>query len=364
MINARLITLAREAAGLTQAALAHAAGVSQAHLSKIEHGLEEPNNHLLSVLAEQCDVPVEFFSQPDQPIGEGLVDLFHRKRATLPAKPLKRAHAKVNVARLEVLRLLRTVELTEVSPFPLFAIDEFDPPEDIAQKVRAMWRVPPGPLPDLIALIEATGTPVLKMSFDHEKLSAITLPGESGRYVIGLNGRLPASHQRFTLAHELGHLVMHQHAVDEDIERQADAFASALLMPAADIRPQLRGVRFRDLGRLKHVWRVSLAALIRRARELGEITDRQYRTFNMQLNQLPGGRRNEPGEFEPEYPRLILSLMEHYQRSLGYTPEEVARLIVAREPVMRERYFGEPKRILRPVGRLAAELHSFPVPRG
>lgn len=364
MINPRMITLGREAAGLTQAALAHAVGVSQAHLSKVEHGLEEPTNDLLIDLAEQCDVPMEFFSQPEQPVGEGLVDLFHRKRATLPAKPLRRAHAVVNMVRLEVMRLLRNVEMTDVAPFPVFPADEFSSAQEITEKVRALWRIPRGPLPDLVGLVEATGTPVLKIPLDHEKLSAITLPMDHGRYIIVLNDRLSPSHQRFSLAHELAHLAMHQRSAHESIENEADEFASELLMPTEEIRPLLKGIKFRDFGNLKHSWRVSIAALIRKAHDLGEITDRQYRTFNMQLNQLPGGRKHEPGEFEPEHPKLIASLIEHYRTALRYKPAEVAQLIVATEPAMRERYLGEARRVLRPVGRLAAEkLHSFPVSR-
>jgi Zn-dependent peptidase ImmA (M78 family)/DNA-binding XRE family transcriptional regulator len=360
--NHRMIALAREAAGMTQAALAHAVGVSQALLSKYESGLEQPSEATLAAVAKECDVPIEFFYQPDMPVGEGLVDLFHRKRATLPAKPLKRAFANVNVARLEILRLLRNVELTDVAPFPEYPPSEYGSPEDIALRVRQLWRVPPGPLPDLTALIEATGTPVLKMGFGHEKLFAISVPGPPGRYLIVLNDRLPPSNQRMTLAHEIGHLVMHQHATGrEDIEDEAFLFASTLLMPASDIRSHLRNVRFRDLGGLKPIWRVSLAALIRRAHDLGEITPRQYRTFNMQLNKLPGGRKHEPGEFDAEEPRLIRSVVTHHLEDLGYSQAEIARLLVATEESMRERYLGEPRRTLRPVGREG--VISFPVPK-
>lgn len=340
-----MITLAREAAGLTQAALANSIGVSQAHLSKIEHGLDEPTDELLARLSKECEVPLAFFEQPEVPVGEGLLDLFHKKRATLPAKPLKRAHASANVARLEVIRLFRDVELTDVEPFPIYPIDEYGDPGEIAGRVRATWRAPAGPLPDLVGLIEATGTPVVAMDLGHEKLSAISMPGPGNRFFVVINDRLPASHQRFALAHELGHLVMHSGAVaPAEAEEVAQRFASCLLMPEADILPQLRNLRFKDVGPLKPVWRVSLAALIRRAKDLGTITDRQYRTYNMQLNKLPGGRKREPGEFEPEQPRLVRSVLNHYTQVLGLTEKVAAQIAVVEELVMRERYFGEPRR--------------------
>jgi Zn-dependent peptidase ImmA (M78 family) len=142
------------------------------------------------------------------------------------------------------------------------------------------------------------------------------------------------------------------------MERDADAFAAALLMPADDIRPELRGVRFRDLGALKPRWRVSLAALIRQAHRLGVISDRQYRTFNIQLNGLPGGRKHEPGEFDPEQPRLIRHVLEHYQHEIGYSDDEILDAMVVTPERFSEFYLGAPKRRLRAVN---SQAQTYPV---
>lgn len=358
--NPRMITLAREAEGLTQSSLAHTVGISQALLSKIEHGLEEPKDAVVDGIARTCRVPRNFLSQTDEILGESLVDFYHRKRLTLPAKPLKQAHAIVNVVRLETLRLLRNLELTGVTPLPVFPSNIHTDASEVAGLVRATWRLQPGPLPDLVALIEATGVPIVVMDLGHEKLSAVSLPGLISRHVVVLNGMLPPSHQRFALAHELGHLVMHSGDPTPEMERDADEFASALLMPAADIRPRLRNLRFRDLGALKPLWRVSLAALIRRAHDLDEITDRQYRWFNMQLNKLPGGRKQEPGEFSHEEPRLVRHLIEHYERDLGYSRDDVAKIMVAEPEILARRYFSEAPRTLRSVGPNAS-VYPFSV---
>jgi Zn-dependent peptidase ImmA (M78 family)/DNA-binding XRE family transcriptional regulator len=356
-----MVTLAREAAGLTQSSLATGAGVSQALVSKIEAGLESPSEELLQSFATQCMVPSDFFRQEDHVLGEGLVDFFHKRRLTLPAKPLKRANALMNIVRLEVVRLLSAVELTDVAPFPVVSPDEYSV-DEIARIVRATWRIPPGPLPNLIALMEAAAVPVFLLDLGHEKLSAISMPGFAGRHVVAINRNLPPSAQRFALAHELGHLVMHNGAATDDMERDAETFAAALLMPADDIRRHLRAVRFHQLGPLKPVWRVSLAALIRRAHDLGGISDRHYRTLNIQLNRLPGGRKREPGEFAPEEPRLMRQIISHYRNNLSYSTRDVAQLMVANEEALQERYFGEVPRTLRVVGRPSeSNLHRVPV---
>lgn len=349
-INPQMVTLAREAAGLTQGALAQTAGISQAHVSKIEHGLDHPSDEVLESFARECSVPVEFFFQAEPVLGIGIVDFFHRKRQTLPAKPLRRAQALANKTRLESSRLLSTIELEDVQPFPVFPVGQHESPEEVASLVRATWRVPDGPLPNLVALVEAAGVPVLTFDLGHEKLSAISIPGLHGRHVVLLNSSMSASHQRFALAHELGHLVLHDGGLTDDIEREADRFASELLMPAKDIQSHLQGVRFSDLGPLKSVWRVSLAALIRRAHDLGGITDRQYRTFNMNLNKLPGGRKREPGEFPPDEPRLMRHVIDHLRSDLGYSIEDVGNAMCATSATVRSVYLGEPEVSLRPIG--------------
>jgi Zn-dependent peptidase ImmA (M78 family) len=210
-------------------------------------------------------------------------------------------------------------------------------------------------------LAEAAAVPVLTFDLGHEKHSAISMPGIAGRHVIVLNSQLPPSAQRFALAHEVGHLVQHSGAASEDMERDADAFAAELLMPAEDIRPELRGVRFRDLGTLKARWRVSLAALIRQGHHLGCISDRQYRTFNIELNKLPGGRKREPGEFDPEQPRLMRHIISHYQSEVGYSVDELLRAMVITRERLDEYYLGAPQRRLRPVGA-QGRLHSISLP--
>jgi Zn-dependent peptidase ImmA (M78 family) len=142
------------------------------------------------------------------------------------------------------------------------------------------------------------------------------------------------------------------------MEHDADAFAAALLMPADDIRPDLRGVRFSDLGALKPHWRVSLAALIRQAHRLREISDRQYKTFNIQLSNLPGGRKHEPGEFQSETPRLMRHIIEHYRNEIGYSSDDVLNAMVITRERLAEYYFGTAQRRLRPVG---APGRTYPV---
>lgn len=128
-------------------------------MSKIENGLEEPSEFFLAKTSEICRVPVEFFHQQESILGDNLIDLFHKKRLTLPAKPLKQANANANVIRLDVVRLLRSLDMTQRTPFPNLPLDEHESPEEVAALVRATWRLRAGPIPNLVDAVEATGTP-------------------------------------------------------------------------------------------------------------------------------------------------------------------------------------------------------------
>lgn len=343
MFNPGMLTLAREAVGLTQAAIAQHTQVSQSLMSKIENGFEEPSQEFLSKAATICAVPVRFFEQDDSMPSDTVYDIFHKKRLTLPQKPLKKANANVQKLRMEIARLLKSFDVPAPRPFPTFSLDTHDSPAEIALLTRATWRVDSGPLPNLVQAVEATGTPVILTDLGHEKLRAMSVAGVTGdnAHIIVLNSRLPASAQRFALAHEVGHLVMHDGISTPDMEREADDFASALLMPAEDISRQLRNVRLRDLGELKRRWRVSLAALIYRAHSLGLITERHYRSLNMDLNALPNGRKREPGEFEPERPALVQRVILTYREELDYSVEDLCGLMVVTRQRFREQYDPE-----------------------
>ncbi len=345
--NNVMLTVARESVGFTQVALASAIGMSQASYSQIENGFKLPPDEKIEILANVLDVPPEFFSQAGNVVPEGLIDFFHRRRRTLPAKPLQRAHAFANVVRMEMTRLFGTVELGDLRGWPMLEGYE---PEEAARALRASWRIPPGPAPSLVELVEGTGSPVVRADLFHEKISALTMPQQSGRHVILLNQRMTASNLRFAMAHEMGHLVLHSGDTTESIEVEADRFASEFLMPERDIRPQLLRVRFQDLGVLKHNWKVSFAALIHRAHDLEMISDRMYTTMNIQLNKLPNGRKREPGEFPFELPTLIQKSIGYLTDELEYSFAEVARLMVSLESTVRGRYLGEEERHLRILG--------------
>lgn len=306
------VTLARLARGRTQAELAVDTGISQAYLSKVEKGAVVLSGARLEAVAGALGYPVSLFllTPDDAPVTTACV--FPRKRNSLPVSAERRVRALLDVTRLQVEALLDDdtppVMLVREPP----SDDGWVGPEDVAVLVRESLGAPAGPLINLTEALERVGVIVVARDLGSRRLDAIGQWPAGRRPLFLLSTHAPADRQRFTLAHELGHAVMHlDPRPDQEVE--ADRFAAELLLPASDIREELEDLDMSGLVTLKMKWRVSMAALVRRARDLGAISDYRYKQLNIDLS-AAGYRTREPATFLPERPILLPSALE---RRLG-----------------------------------------------
>ena len=327
-MNPQMLTLLRESRGYSGAQLAKLAGIPQPTLSKMDNGLAAIDDARLQKLAEALDYPVEAFSWTDPIYGFGSAAFYHRKQQALPQTTLRKIQAQVNLTRMRLDRLLRSIEIDTQYVVPSLDVEEHGSPDEVARAVRALWRLPMGPIRDMAAALELAVVIVVRSNLESPKIAAISLDNV-GTYpaLIILNKGLPADRERFTLAHELGHLVMHSVLVTTDeAEREADAFAAEFLMPAAEIRTALKGMTLARAAQLKVVWRVAISALIRRARDLGVIDDTRYRSLMVSMSQK-GWRKSEPVEVPHDHPTVMSSLMNVHLAEHGYSFDELAKVV-------------------------------------
>lgn len=345
-VNPQMIVLARESRGLTQRELADATSLSQANISKFESGVLEVLEENLEKLVGVLNYPRGFFFQNDPIYGYGSSCLYHRKRQTLPSTVYRTLLAKINVIRIQVTNLLQGTEISAPLTFPRMDIEEYGSGEHIARLVRGMWNLPPGPVANLVSVIEGAGGVVIRCPFGTDKLDAFSqwLPGLPPLFF--LNSAIPTDRYRYTLAHEIGHLIMH-YIPSPNLEKEADEFAAEFLMPQREITPQLRPVAsgsvaasLESLVNLKRYWKVSIAALIRRARDLGRINDSRYRRLYMHLGRL-GYRKNEPVNLPHEEPTILLSVLDVHMREHGYTIKQLSDRVQSFELEFRSNYFGQ-----------------------
>jgi Zn-dependent peptidase ImmA (M78 family) len=344
-VNPQMLTLLRESRGLSQSALATASGIPQPTLSKAEGGLTDLDDERIDRLATVLHYPREVLSWTDPVYGFGNAAFHHRKQQTLTQSTLRKVHAAVNLTRMRVTRLVRSVDVEARFNIPSIEVEEMGNPAEVARAVRAAWLMPMGPVRNMIRTLEHAGAIVIRLDMESPRISAIsTLTGDAPPLFI-LNIGQPADRERWSLAHELGHLVMHAMPMSSaEAEKEADAFASEFLLPATEIRSQLAGMDLKKAAQLKAAWRVSMAAIIRTAKDLGKIDEGRYKSLMVRMSQL-GWRKSEPVEIDREEPSVVPTVLNVHREDHEYTASDLAHLVGLEEDEYRVMYgdFEEPK---------------------
>jgi Zn-dependent peptidase ImmA (M78 family)/DNA-binding XRE family transcriptional regulator len=335
-----LITLAREAAGLSQRALANKSGVSQAQLSRVEAGVVPADTEVLDALAKALDTPVEMFFRLDH-LHLGGACFKYRKRASTGVRNLRAIEAQSALRGMSVASLLRAIDLEPAYEFPKFDVGDdgdYATPSDAANRLRGLWGLPRGPIANITSAIESAGALVINSEFDTPLVDAMSSWTPPNPPLLFVNRRLPGDRLRHTLAHEVAHLTMH-HRPSPNEEAEADEFAAELLMPAAEIRPYLRNLTLDRAASLKIQWKVSMASLVVRAQRLGVISDERYRFLNIELARNRW-KRQEPNPLPVEVQTLFEKILRYHIDELRYSRDDLARLMTV-TPKALENMLGE-----------------------
>jgi Zn-dependent peptidase ImmA (M78 family)/transcriptional regulator with XRE-family HTH domain len=304
------LKVARQLAGLKQVDLARKVELTPPALSQYESGAHTPSPAGVQRIALALGVPPDFFfSEINPPMPS---PAFFRSLRSTPQMERDRAGAFAWI----VARVAEVVEHYVRMPrcdlrlhFELAPTPSRDEIEEAAAAARAAWRVPSGPVANVVRLLEAHGAVTATFRDGHERLSAFSQWHGHRPIVVFCSRRQERARRRFDAAHELGHLALHSEPEpgNHALERHADEFASAFLMPAEDIAPFLPSTRidWAELFTLKRTWGVSLQALLVRAHQLGRINERAYQNAFRDLSRR-GWRKSEPVNLgPPENPQLL-----------------------------------------------------------
>ncbi|MPR35912.1 XRE family transcriptional regulator [Salmonirosea aquatica] len=327
--NFKILPIAREARGLTQAELTKLIpNLSQGNYSRMEKGLLAVPEDTWHEIAKKLNFLPSFFTH-EKPIRDQ-AEYYYRKRASMPRKLQIKLEATFDILRVWIEGLLQDVDVPEFK-LPPIEVKGNNSPEEIARKVRALMGLQRGPIDNLVRAIERHGIMVYFLKNAPEKFDGTTIVTQSGQRIIVINDSLSNDRKRYTIAHEFGHNVMHLPFSpildpDRDVEREADSFASEFLMPELDIRRDLINFRFSKLGDLKAFWKVSKASLIRRAYDLKHVDKTKYTNMMIELSRA-GERKVERNDVNLDSPALLQLITATYINELGYTREELSNII-------------------------------------
>ncbi|MBN2075177.1 MAG: ImmA/IrrE family metallo-endopeptidase [Dehalococcoidales bacterium] len=323
--NPAWLVIARQSRGLTQKELAQSLSVNQGWLSRIESGLRNISEEKLEEVSKLLDYPVSFFCQPDPPYLAGRTDIFHRKTA-VPEKVINKVNGQLTVISTALERLLEGIEIEGISMESVDLEEYTGSIETIAQIMRSNWGVPRGPVQNVTKLIENAKAIVIPFDFGTKRIDATSFCLPKATPLFFVNSAAFGDRLRFTLCHELGHIIMHQGTIRESREDEANRFAAEFLMPERDIAPYLDDLTFEKLASLKIQWRVSMAALLKRAQTIGTITSSRAKALWVQLSKF---KQREPKELDIplEIPSLYQEIVDAYQFDLEYEIAELSALL-------------------------------------
>lgn len=340
-LNGEVLFVARESRGCTQGELAEVAGVTQGLISKAEQGVATLSPDHVRAIAQRLDYPERLFYEGGRVREVGSACLYHRKRKTLPAKVLKKVDARMLIRNLNVIKLLDGLDIEGSRTFHTMDPDEYGgDPVEVARALRAAWRVPDGPIRNLTALIESAGGIVLMEDFNHHKLFGMSCWTKRGHPLFFLNSAASTDDLRWTMAHELGHLIMHGMPTTGDPEKEADAFAGEFLAPVAYFKPAARQLTFDRLPQLKTYWGLSMKGVIKRAQTVGAI-DSKTATRLYKQHSARGYNSAEPYPLKPEPPTLVDAAIDVHLGNHGYTREELAEAALMTPSELGRDFLGE-----------------------
>lgn len=301
MFGERLLR-ARSAAGLSMKQLAEKAGVSANMIKKYEHNESMPGSAVLVKMSRALGVRNEYFFRPTT---VALKNIEYRKRQTLSAKMLAQIHADV-IDQTE--RWLELANLWPNFPVPIYAqpqlpagqVENYEQIETITDHVRLQWGLGQQPINHLIDVLESHGILVIVTDVDHSDKFDGCQAMIDAIPVIVISAKWPGDRQRFTLAHELGHLILQGRLASHINEEKAcHRFAGALLFPASAMFQHFGRRRARlevqELYLQKMDYGLSMLACVYRAADLSVITEGKRKDLIMMFSARKW-RKQEPGE--------------------------------------------------------------------
>lgn len=334
IFNSALLLLARHYRGASQGEVAEKSGLNQGHYSRIENGLlpDGPSRENVERISAALDFPSAFFFQADGLAGLPFsVHPMHRRRAAVGERVLKQVHAELNIRLIHLRRYLRAVDLRPEIPLPEIDVEDGGGPQEIARLLRRTWLIPDGPIANLTDYCERAG--ILIIWCDLEKgIDGVTLKVRDLPPCIFLNRNVPPDRMRASLAHELGHVIMHRIPSDS-MEDEANAFAAELMVPERLYRRSFigrSGISLEWLALQKAYWKMSMAFLLYRAGATDAVTRHQTEYLWKKISSM-GWRVREPEEtdFPYEEPSVFPQLLKMHGNVLGYDLETIGQLVNA-----------------------------------
>ncbi|MBS7787685.1 ImmA/IrrE family metallo-endopeptidase [Flavobacterium sp. CYK-55] len=316
ILDNELLRLARTYKGKSQKDFSEDLGVSQSLISGIEKSTKPLSEDIVSKL--QSEFGQNFFKQK---LHYPQLKVYYRASANIPKKYTDLFESRLQIIANHISILLEAVEIPE-NKIPLIDLEDFNnDAEYLANEIRDYFGLGRKPIEDIVRLLEKSGVVIFFYDFDFISSQNKHFDGVSfyvnGVPVILINDKIQNARKVFTICHELLHLIAHNHSQaflskERDIEKEANQFASEFIAPKSALRGEFTRLSFDKLFELKAYWKISIGALLYKAKET-VLTAEQYKRWATAFSRY---RKNEPNDFEISKPVLLKKMFDCFESTL------------------------------------------------
>jgi Zn-dependent peptidase ImmA (M78 family)/DNA-binding XRE family transcriptional regulator len=333
MFNKIRLTVARQRASLSKTELARRIGVEPSAITGFESGKYMPSYDSIERIARVTKYPKAFFSSDDDLEVPQANGVSFRSMTRMTSRQRDAAIAAGAIAYLMSDWIETEFDLPDVDLPDM----NHNTPETAALSLRHYWGLGERPIKNMLHLLEAKGVRVFSLAENAVEVDAYSV-WRGKRPCVFINTGKSAERRRFDAAHELGHLVLHKQAapVGIEAEKEANAFASAFLMPAASMKALGRVTTIERLAAVKQIWIVSVAAMAYRLHELRLMSDWNYHMLCVEISRRQY-RKQEPFEAKNEtsqvWQKVFAELrkdgrgLQHLADKLLVPNEELVKLV-------------------------------------
>lgn len=283
------LRLARKMQGLSLQQLADAIGISKQMLSKYENGLQLPGSARLLSLAKALSQSIDFFTSQEKPSN---ATFSFRKRSKLKGKALEALELQVQMKIADYLFIEDVCGAYEpfVNPLANFQIHNTADVCAAAQQLRESWHIGVDALASVIDLLEDNGIKIIEVDETSGLFDGLATWVDSKHPMIVIAREMPVERKRFTLLHELGHLLLQISSADGNEQEQwCNAFSSEFLLPAATLSAAIGGKRqhisAEELIQLQSKFGISCKAILYKMGELNLLAQSRVKGFYVRLSQ-------------------------------------------------------------------------------
>ncbi|MGL4848675.1 MAG: helix-turn-helix domain-containing protein [Clostridium sp.] len=325
-INGERIKQARIYRGMSQAQLAKELEVTKQAISKYEANKMNLSINVISALPKVLEFPLSFFGKETYKIDEKNEGIVFFRTKNIPQKTQAMLSEKIKIMEEEILEYFE-----KYIEFPSLNLPNLENELGsethnynreriikVCEKLREHWGLGKKPIDNLMYILQKNGFIVNKQLIDQDKTDGFSQKLNEKNIIFVSANKESAVRTRFDLAHELGHLILHNKIEKEDygekiIELDADFFASEFLYPVESFIEEIkdRPLNFETFIILKEKWKISMQAIIRKCKDFDLISDDKYMYFQKRLS-FNRWRKKEPldDRIVSEEPRLLKDIIE------------------------------------------------------